>query len=191
MSQSISSHQVHDCIQRRQQSYEIICQTHKGKQGPVVPGESGSDASGPPQTCLFTSAASPQLLSQLLGASLTHLTPSLAFFAFPAFVPTTISSPLCSDTPVQKLRLDQFSREMFSSVLMLTFAPEVDPKQEELLVLFHFLSFQINCSIFGLWLNFPATLLFSLLFHVEIGPGADKTAGEACSTPGCRNPRED
>ena len=35
------------------------------------------------------------------------------------------------------------------------------------------------------------TLLFSLLFHVEIGPGADKTAGEACGTPGCRNPRED
>lgn len=152
---------------------------------------SESDASGPLQACLFTSAASPQLLSWLLGASLTHLTPSLGFFAFPAFVPTAAASPLCSDTPVQKLRLAQCSRETFSSVWMLTFALEVDPKQEELLVLFNFLSFQIKCSKIGLWLNFPMTLLFSLLLHVEIGPGAGKIAGEACSTPGCRNPRED
>ena len=71
------------------------------------------------------------LASVFFGAFLTYLTPNLIFFAFPAIVPTTVTIPLCSDILVQKLRLNQFSREMFSSVLMLTFfALEVDPKQE-------------------------------------------------------------
>ena len=80
----------------------------------------------------FTSTALPYLLSKrVLWCLPTYLTPSLIFFAFPAFVPTTVTIPLCSDIPVQKLRLNQCSREMFSSVLMLTFfALEVDPKQE-------------------------------------------------------------
>ena len=84
----------------------------------------GSDPYGPlPDLSCFTSASFPYLLSKRVLRCLpfiTYWTTVLIFFAFPASAPTTVTTPLCSEVSVQKLRfepwtlwrLNQFSREM-------------------------------------------------------------------------------